>query len=151
MSFDSSAFLKLYVDEAGTAQMIHLIESADESAISVLVFPEIVSGLSRKVREGTLLSAQYRDTKRRLADDVRDATIVHISPSVISKSVALLENNVLRASDAIHVASALECDADLFVSSDRRQIAAAANAGLPTRFIAPDGSEPNCWPSQRVR
>jgi len=37
--------------------------------------------------------------------------------------------------DAIHVACALEWQADLFVTSDRRQFEAARNAGLHTEYI----------------
>jgi predicted nucleic acid-binding protein len=37
--------------------------------------------------------------------------------------------------DALHVASALEWGADLFASSDRRQLAAAKKAGLRTKLV----------------
>jgi len=37
--------------------------------------------------------------------------------------------------DAFHVACALEWSADLFVTSDKRQLIAAKNAGLLTEFI----------------
>jgi hypothetical protein len=74
-------------------------------------------------------------------DDVRDATVLQITPSVISRSVKLLEGNVLRALDSLHVACALEWQADLFVTSDRRQFLAATNAGLRTEYIGqPDAS-----------
>ena len=43
-----------------------------------------------------------------------------------------LEGNVLRGMDAIHIGSALALKADLFVSSDRRQLDAAARSGLRT-------------------
>ena len=54
---------------------------------------------------------------------------------VISHSVKLLEKNVLRAMDSFHVACALEWQADLFVTSDKRQLIAAKNVGLLTEFI----------------
>jgi predicted nucleic acid-binding protein len=68
-------------------------------------------------------------------DDVRDATILLITPSVISRAVKLLEGNVLRSLDALHVGCALEWRADLFVTSDRRQFMAAKNAGLCAQYI----------------
>jgi predicted nucleic acid-binding protein len=37
--------------------------------------------------------------------------------------------------DAIHVACAVEWQADLFVTSDRRQFEADRNAGLHTEYI----------------
>lgn len=67
--------------------------------------------------------------------DVRDATVLQITPSVVSRSVKLLESNVLRALDALHVACALEWQADLFVTSDKRQFMASTNAGLLSEYI----------------
>jgi len=37
--------------------------------------------------------------------------------------------------DALHVACSLQWEAELFVSSEEQQIAAARNAGLRTRLI----------------
>jgi predicted nucleic acid-binding protein len=61
--------------------------------------------------------------------------ILQITPAVISRAVKLLENNVLRAMDALHVACALEWQAELFISADMRQLDAAKNAGLHTKYI----------------
>jgi hypothetical protein len=61
--------------------------------------------------------------------------VIQLTPSVISHSVKLLENNALRAMDALHVACALEWPADLFATSDKRQLIAAKNAGLLSKFI----------------
>ena len=44
---------------------------------------------------------------------------------MIKKAVILLEKNVLRTLDAIHIACAYEWDADMFLTSDKRQIKAA--------------------------
>ena len=62
--------------------------------------------------------------------EVRDATLLQVTPSVVAQSVLLLEKNVLCAMDAWHIACALECKADLFVTSDKIQFDAAVHAGL---------------------
>ena len=98
--------------------------------------PEIVSGLNRRLRERVLTNADYRAVKKQLLDDVRDATILQITPSAVSRSVKLLEGNVLRALDALHVACALEWQADLFVTSDKWQFTAATNTGLRSDLIS---------------
>jgi predicted nucleic acid-binding protein len=67
--------------------------------------------------------------------DVHDAVVIQITPAVISHSVKLLERHVLRAMDALHVACALEWEAALFVTADRRQVTAAQHAGLHTQYI----------------
>lgn len=136
LAVDSSAFAKRYVQEVGSNKLDDLLKGASELAFSVILVPEIISGLNRRLREQLLTKTDYRAVKGRLLDDVRDATVLQITPSVVSRSVILLESNVLRALDALHVASASEWRADLFVTSDKRQFAAATNAGLRTEFLS---------------
>jgi len=57
-------------------------------------------------------------------------SVCNITIPVVLRAVDLLEKHPLRTLDALHVACALEWRADLFVSSDRRQISAAAESGL---------------------
>jgi uncharacterized protein len=132
---DSSSLAKRYVQEFGSEKLDQLLQKASELALCIILVPEVVSGLNRRIREGALDHRSYRAVKKQLLNDVRDAVILQITPSVISNSVKLLENNVLRAMDALHVACALEWKADLFVTSDRRQFIAAENAGLCTEYL----------------
>ncbi len=135
LTVDSSSFAKRYVQEVGSDKLDRLLENASELAFCVILVPEIVSGLNRRLRERVLTIADYRAVKKQLLDDVRDATVLQITPAVVSRSVKLLESNVLRALDALHVACALEWQADLFATSDRRQFTAAMNTGLRTEYI----------------
>jgi hypothetical protein len=104
-------------------------------ALCIILVPEIISGLSRRVRERVLSPYDYREVKRQLMNDVHDATVLQVTPAIISRSVKLLENNVLRAMDSLHVACALEWQAQLFVTADQRQWLAAKNAGLHAEYI----------------
>jgi len=132
---DSSAFAKRYIQEHGSEDIESLLKHASELALCIILVPEIISGLNRRLREQILTSNDYRKLKNQLLEDVHDATVIQITPSVISHSVKLLENNGLRTMDSFHVACALEWQADLFVTSDKRQLIAAKNAGLLTEFI----------------
>jgi uncharacterized protein len=135
LAVDSSSLAKRYVQEFGSEKLDRFLRNASELALCIILVSEIVSGLNRRIREGVLDVEGYRAVKKRLLNDVRDATILQITPSVISHSVKLLENNVLRAMDALHVACAIEWQADLFVTSDRRQLIAAQNAGLRAEYL----------------
>ena len=135
LAIDSSSFAKRYVQEVGSDKLESLLGSASELAFCVILVPEIVSGLNRRLREQALTIAEYRAVKTQLLDDVRDATVLQITPSVVSRSVKLLEGNVLRALDALHVACAIEWRADLFVTSDRKQFKTAINAELHAEFV----------------
>jgi uncharacterized protein len=79
--------------------------------------------------------------KRYVLEDVHDAIVLQITPSVISHSVGLLEIHTLRAMDALHIACALEWQAELFATADKRQLHAAQNAGLLTEYI---GQQDDC-------
>lgn len=135
LSVDSSSFAKRYVQEIGSEDLERFLENASELAFSVVLVPEIISGLNRRLREHVLTLADYRAAKRQLLDDVSDATVLQITPSVVSRSVKLLENNALRAMDSLHVACALEWRADLFITSDKKQFTAARNSGLRVEYI----------------
>lgn len=135
LAIDSSSFAKRYVQEVGSDELDRFLESASQLAFCVILVPEIISGLNRRLRQRALTIADYRAVKRQLLGDLRDATVLQITPSTVSRTVKLLEGNVLRAMDALHVACALEWQADLFLTSDERQYAAATNAGLRSEYI----------------
>ena len=135
LAVDSSSFAKRYVQEIGSEQLERILEDASELAFSVILVPEIISGLNRRLRERILTPVDYRAIKKQLMADLSDATVLQITPSVISRSVKILENNMLRSLDALHVACALEWRADLFITSDRRQFMAAKNSGLHVEYI----------------
>lgn len=133
--FDSSSFAKRFVEEEGSEKVESACSKASELGLSVICVPEVVSALNRRKREDTLTTEQYNDAKQRLLEDVRDADIINLTSVVIGSALRILETNPVRAMDALHVACAMEWDAELFVSSDNRQLKAAAKAGLQTRQI----------------
>ena len=132
---DSSAFAKRYVQEHGSEQIDNYLQQASELALCIILMPEIISGLNRRLREQVITAKDYKNLKKQLLEDIHDASVIQITPSVISHAVKLLEQNTLRAMDALHVACALEWKSDLFLTSDKRQFLAAQNAGLLTEFI----------------
>lgn len=132
---DSSAFAKRFVDEPGSQAVDAICMKATELALSVICVPEIFSALNRRVRERRLSPQQYDEVKMRLSADLEDAIILDLTPSVIAVCIALLEDNPIRALDALHVACAVEWKSGIFVSADKRQIAAARKAGLRTKLV----------------
>ncbi len=111
------------------------MDQATKLALSVICVPEIVSALNRRKREREITRYQYAKAKRALLDDVRDAIIINLTVPVISSALTALEASPLRAMDALHIACALEWGAEVFVSSDKKQLAAARQAGLTTHKI----------------
>jgi predicted nucleic acid-binding protein len=97
--------------------------------------PEIVATLNRLRRAGTLSGEEYKALKQRALADMEHATIVPITPEVLASTIESLERAPLRAMDAIHVASALGCSPDRFLTADQRQHAAAQAMGLKSELV----------------
>lgn len=128
--FDSSALAKRYVAEAGSPQVLDWCSRADELAVCVIAVPELFSAFCRSRREGRLSDAQYQQLKSDLMIDIADALVCDVTPEVVRLSVRALESHPLRAVDALHLGAALACAAQVFVSADIRQCAAARALGL---------------------
>lgn len=62
-------------------------------------------------------------------------SICDITVRVVERAIGLLETHPLRTLDALQVACALEWRAELFASSDRRQVTAAKESGLRVMTI----------------
>ena len=122
--------------ERNTGRVEEILRDSSSLGTSVLSIPEILSALCRRRREGVLSPETYEKAKDALMEDVADTFIVPVSPEVVKRAADLLEEaHELSAVDALHVGSALEWGAQLFVSADARQIAAAARFGLPTSRV----------------
>ncbi len=135
--FDTSAYVKRFVEEVGSDKADEITQKATEIGLSILCFPEMMSALNRKQRTGFLNENDYLTLKTDIVEDIEDAELINLSPGVLAKATGLLEKHVLRSLDALHIACAFEWQADLFVSSDERQLEAALDSGLMIEFIEP--------------
>jgi predicted nucleic acid-binding protein len=133
--FDTSSFVKKFVEEVGSKEVDSIIEKSSEIGLSIICFPEIISALSRKLRSDFITEEIYLAIKNDILEDIEDADLINLDPGVLKKTTELLEENTLRSLDAIHIACAIEWQAELFVSSDERQITAATKSGLKVEFV----------------
>lgn len=133
--FDTSAFVKRYVSEAGTDAVLQWSDQATEVILSGIALPEIISAFCRLQREGRVTDTQYRQLKSSLLADIEDTTICDLTPIVLAQAITSLEKNALRGMDAIHIGSAVALKADVFISADKRQLDAAACMGLRVEAI----------------
>lgn len=132
---DSSGLAKRYIKERGSDKVEEALAGAAEAAVSLIGPPEIISALCRLRRQASISAAQYDQAKSALFEDLEDLSIREVTAPVVSLAIELLERHPLRTLDALHVAGAVEWRADLFVSSDRRQLAAASASGLRVLLV----------------
>lgn len=128
--FDTSAFVKRYIEEPGTDKVLEICMQADQLVLSVICLPEMISTLNRLVRENRLSAGDYKRTRDVILEEIEDADVCSVTPEVVTRAIRCLENSPLRAMDALHLGCALVVEPDLFVSSDARQIEAARKEGL---------------------
>lgn len=131
--FDSSAFVKLLVDEPGSELAEQLWNEADAVAASRLALPEVSAALAAARRAARLDGAAERKVRREWSAYWAAIDVVELTTSVAADAAELAGRLLLGGADAVHLASALSLVAadPILVSWDRRLSAAALDAGLP--------------------
>jgi len=139
---DSSAALKRYIDEPGSAWLRAVVDIAFSPVLFVsrLITVEVTSALNRRLREGTLTPADYALTQNVFRGDcLNEYKLIPPTDAVLEAACSLLERHPLRAYDAVQLASALTAQQFLrergypvltFLGADDRLNAAAAAEGL---------------------
>jgi uncharacterized protein len=137
--FDSSAFVKLLVDEAGSDVAEQLWNQADVVTASRLAWPEVSGALSAARRAKRLDVASERTARREWTRFWAAVDVVELTPRIAADAANLARRQVLGGADAVHLACAraLSTSDLVLVSWDRRLAVAALDAGLS---VAPGGS-----------
>lgn len=132
---DTSAYAKRFVEESGSDQIDNILLQGTELGLSIICVPELLSAMNRKLREKVISRSQYSRIKTSLSEEIIDIDIIQLTDNVIKKTIMLLEKNILKSLDAVHIACAIEWKADVFITSDKRQIKAAKNAINRVRLV----------------
>ena len=139
---DSSALVKNYVREAGSAVVRRLLDPAAQATITVaqITTVEVVAALMRCGRRGDIAHEDAETLAAEFLWDVRNRVdVVPTSDAIVDASVALTRQHVLRAYDAVQLATAVATRATrvdrglppvVLVCSDRELNAAARAEGL---------------------
>ncbi|MCL6521441.1 MAG: type II toxin-antitoxin system VapC family toxin [Firmicutes bacterium] len=104
---DSSALVKLYVLEPGSARVRRLVEEADVAATSAIAYAEIRSAMARRHREGDLSESALSRIKAALLADWEALFVLPATGAVARIAGDLAEEHGLGGMDAVHLASAL--------------------------------------------
>lgn len=132
---DSSAFIKRYIDEDGSDEVLGLFRSDARVVLSSLSLTEVASFLNRMVREKVLGVPDYALFKKIFLRDYLTSEIQTISEEVLTGTIGILEKHALRSLDAIHLATARASSCDRFVTADRRQHETAVALGIKSELI----------------
>jgi len=111
---DSSALVKRYAAETGSAWVENLTDPRSDNRIYVaaITHVEVIAAIARK-KKGLLLSATAAAAAiARFENDLQtDLRVFDLTPNVITIAARLAEKHALRGYDAVQLAVALEINA----------------------------------------
>ena len=141
---DTSAFIKLYLHEDGSAE-VHSLVVAQSEPLPVWHFLELefLNALRFKV---FLSEMSHEDVERLISlylDRKRGGQyfVPHLDPIALHELSLQMSVRTpvigCRALDILHVAAARLCDSVMFITADMRQAALAEAEGRTVQLIAP--------------
>jgi predicted nucleic acid-binding protein len=139
--FDTSALLKLYIEERGTDQVISIAESlvagnTDNIVILDVTLVESRSAVRRREREGDIPTREANQIIERIGEDRSSLYLVEPASSVTEEAARLIDSHPLRALDALQLGGLTVRRSTppppTFVCADERLCHAANVEGLAT-------------------
>lgn len=103
---DTSALVKLYVEEEGRETVFEAVEKAERVATSTVAYAEARAAFARKERLGDLQERGRRQAVSDLDGEWRGFVRISVSNLVAYRAGEMAERYDLRGFDAIHLASA---------------------------------------------
>ena len=132
--FDSSAFVKLVVDEVDSELAATLWDGCDAAVSSRLAYPEIRSALAAAGRAQRLAPAEQARAESLWEDFWAATRPVEFTEGIAAHAGELASRHALRGADAVHLASVLAVSSaeTVFAVWDDRLRTGAAAAGIRT-------------------
>lgn len=133
---DTSAFIKLYVNEPGAEAVRAAVAGAEQIHAHWIAYPEMRAALARLHRMGRQTADAYREHKREFEADWRALNAILPTEHSLRRAGELTERYNLRGYDSVHLAAAESLlighgsDFLRFASFDHALNAAASAVGL---------------------
>ena len=105
--FDTSALVKQYFTEVGSATVRELLRSGEKVFTAVLTYAEAHAAFARRKREGILSAQVTRKLALRFDKDWETYEVVLIGEEIMGLTRKMVYRHPLRSADAIHLATAL--------------------------------------------
>lgn len=128
--FDTSALLKLILQEPGSTTAERAARASTRLHAVTVLLAEAGAALASAHRSDRLTAASYAVAKDSLAAIWASFFAVVPDVALARRAATLAEREALRGYDAVHLAAALEVQADAFVCADTNLMRAARNRRL---------------------
>lgn len=145
--FDSSAFVKLVVEEDGSNIAAALWDGCDAAISSRLAYPEVRAALAAAGRDHRLDAEAKRQAEAAWEGYWAATRPVELTEAITAQAGQLAGQYALRGADAVHLASALAVGVDelLFAAWDQRLRSGVETAGIE---LAPAAVQPGVQQDQ---
>jgi uncharacterized protein len=143
--FDTSALVKRYATETGTAWVTALLDPAARNRVFIarITGAEMIAAIMRKKRLGHISAADAATAAALFRADFggNRFRIVEVTPALVTSAMSLAEAHALRGYDAVQMAAALHTHARrqarklpalTLITADSDLLAAGAAEGLTT-------------------
>ena len=132
---DSSALLKLFVDEEHSESMAVTALAADSLAVSRLTWAEVMSAIARRARDMPRDATALAKARQVFVDRWPDFVTMEVTQSVVEQAGEYAEAFALRAYDSVQLATLQTLRAQVdeevrFACFDARLRKAAAVLGI---------------------
>ena len=130
--FDSSAFVKLLIEEDGSDLAAALWDGCDAAVSSRLAYPEVRAALASAGRARRIGAAGQRQAEAAWEEFWAATRAVELTDAVTMQAGELASAHALRGADAVHLASAIAVGVHdtVFAVWDDRLRAGAEAAGI---------------------
>lgn len=105
---DTSAFLKLYLQEDGADRVRELVAEARAVVCHAITYVEMRAALGRAVRQRRLKPRVLAEQLGRFESDWAQARVVAVHEQLLRLAGDLADEHGLRAYDSLHLAAVLE-------------------------------------------
>jgi len=128
--FDSSAFVKLLIEEDGSDVAAALWDGCDAAVSSRLAYPEVLAALAAAGRAHRLGAEEQFQARAMWTEFWAATRAVELTEDIADHAGDLAEAHALRGADAVHLASVLAIDGAVFAVWDQRLRAAGQEVAV---------------------
>jgi uncharacterized protein len=137
--FDSSAVVKRYLVETGTAWVSSITDLAAGNRVylSRITLVEVISAIMRKARGSGLSTTGAMTAISNFRHDfANEYSLIEFTPTLVESAADLAEAHELRAYDAVQLAAALEVNSEMNSAGASAITLISADVALNTAAIA---------------
>ncbi len=133
---DTSAWIKFFLDEAGSTRVRQFLAQqgwsmeTNQIAVSPITYAEVLATLARAVRGQRISPEGFEGAHQVFEKQWASVKIVEVNAELIAQSGQLAKDYGLRGCDAFQLATALQVQTTLFIGADLELNDTARTCGL---------------------